>query len=244
MNQAEAELQLKVWKELAVSKQMLMKGATDALGLDPECSTEELKAALDVAIRRGNEADVKIKQANDQAKQAIEAMEKKVKASEKAQILADAARDEALAKLQSGEQDMAAERVAHAKEMKATKELLAEKDKALKAINKALADTPENVMKKLRQLKKQKHDDATARKQLETQLTNLRKERREMEEKLDTLKAALENGAKLVSQYRDLRTVSEQLQALVNSAAVENVPSLPDMDEQLLEGIEQAAAAK
>ncbi|MCG5500105.1 hypothetical protein [Ectothiorhodospira lacustris] len=244
MNQAEAELQLKVWKELAVSKQMLMKGATDALGLDPECSTEELKSALDVAIQRGNEADVKIKQANEQARQAIDAMEKKVKASEKAQILADAARNEALARLQSGEQDMAAERVAHTKEMKSIKELLAEKDKALKTINKALADTPENVMKKLRQLKKQKHDEATARKQLETQLSALRKEKRELDEKLGVLQASLESGAKLVEQYRELRKVSEQLLEQAKGAVGEEAPALPELDAQLLEGIEQAAAAK
>ncbi|MCG5512267.1 hypothetical protein [Ectothiorhodospira shaposhnikovii] len=244
MNQAEAELQLKVWKELAISKQMLMKGATDALGLDPECSTEELKAALDVAIQRGNEADVKIKQANEQARQAIDAMEKKVKASEKAQILADAAREEALSRLQSGEQDMAAERVAHTKEMKSIKEQLAEKDKALKAINKALADTPENVMKKLRQLKKQKHDEATARKQLETQLSGLRKEKRELDEKVSTLQAALESSAKLVEQYRELRKVSEQLLDQAKGAAGDEAPALPELDAQLLEAIEQAAAAK
>ncbi|SEP76633.1 hypothetical protein SAMN05421693_10595 [Ectothiorhodospira magna] len=239
MNQAEAELQLKVWKELAVSKQMLMKGATDALGLDPECSTEELKAALDIAIQRGNEADVKIKQANDQAKQAIEAMEKKVKASEKAQILADSARDEALSRLQSGEQDMAAERVAHSKEMKAIKELLADKDKALKAINKALADTPENVVKKLRQLKKQKHDEATARKQLETQISGLRKDKRELEEQVKTLKETAESGAKLAEQHRELHKVAEQLLAQAGTAGEETLPTLPPLDTQLLESLEE-----
>jgi hypothetical protein len=43
---AESVLDLKVWKELAIKKQILIKAATDALGLDPECSEEELRAAL------------------------------------------------------------------------------------------------------------------------------------------------------------------------------------------------------
>ena len=34
MAQAELELQLKAWKKLAVSKQLLIGAATDALGLD------------------------------------------------------------------------------------------------------------------------------------------------------------------------------------------------------------------
>ena len=43
----DVDIQLKVWKDLAISKQILMGAATDALGLDAECSTEELKEALD-----------------------------------------------------------------------------------------------------------------------------------------------------------------------------------------------------
>ena len=42
----DVEVQLQVWKDLAISKQILMGAATDALGLDAECSTEELKSAL------------------------------------------------------------------------------------------------------------------------------------------------------------------------------------------------------
>ena len=41
------DLQLKVWKELAISKQILMRAATEALKLDPECTQEELKDALE-----------------------------------------------------------------------------------------------------------------------------------------------------------------------------------------------------
>ena len=43
VDQAEFEVQLQVWKDLAISKQVLIGAATDALGLDPECESAELK---------------------------------------------------------------------------------------------------------------------------------------------------------------------------------------------------------
>ena len=61
MDQPEFELQLKVWKELAVSKQILMRAATDALGLDPECSSEELKEALAAAVEKTRAAQTEAK---------------------------------------------------------------------------------------------------------------------------------------------------------------------------------------
>jgi hypothetical protein len=42
VSQSQQDIQLKVWKELAISKQMLMRMATDVLKLDPECTQEEL----------------------------------------------------------------------------------------------------------------------------------------------------------------------------------------------------------
>ena len=53
----DVEVQLQVWKDLAISKQILMGAATDALGLDSECSTDELKSALDQAIQRAKDAE-------------------------------------------------------------------------------------------------------------------------------------------------------------------------------------------
>ena len=71
MEQAQLELQLKVWKELAISKQVLMRTATDALKLDPNCSQDELKVALETFIRKISKADAEVVQAREQAKQAI-----------------------------------------------------------------------------------------------------------------------------------------------------------------------------
>ncbi len=243
MVQAELELQLKVWKDLAISKQMLMKAATDALKLDPECSTEELKEALDAAIKKSIEADVNVYEAQEQAKLAIAVMEKKMAESEKAQSVAEASVAGMQDAQQQSERQMEAERAAHITELKKIKTQVVEKDKALKAINKALADTPENVVKKLRTLKKQKTDEALARRQAESDASSLRKEKRDLEKRVTELQAAVNDGLKLVNQYRELHTLCgtlhEQLKPLVDDA--QDLPVLTAPDEQLLESIQKAA---
>ena len=50
MDQAQLELQLKVWKDLAISKQVLMRTAAIALKLDPDCSQDVLKEALESTV--------------------------------------------------------------------------------------------------------------------------------------------------------------------------------------------------
>ena len=90
VNQPELELQLKVWKELAISKQMLMRAATDALKLDPNCSQEELKAALESVLKKIAKAETETAEARAQAKITITAMENKVAASERALATAQA----------------------------------------------------------------------------------------------------------------------------------------------------------
>ena len=113
MGQAELELQLKVWKDLAVSKQMMIRAATDALQLAPDCSPAELKIALDAAIKRSIEADGSVKEANERARIAAETMEKKVAVSEKTLAAAEAAKADLLATQQNLEQRLVADRAAH-----------------------------------------------------------------------------------------------------------------------------------
>ena len=48
---AQSALDLNVWKEIAIAKQILIKAATDTLGLDPECNDDELKVELDKAMQ-------------------------------------------------------------------------------------------------------------------------------------------------------------------------------------------------
>ena len=241
MDQADLELQLKVWKELAISKQILMRAACEALGIDPDASADELKVALDAAIKKSIEAEANISEAEEHAKTAIGVMEKKLADSEKSKAVAEAIKEAALAAQQKAEQQVIASREAYDADLKNIKAQLAEKDKTLKAINKALADTPENVVKKLKALKKQKDEEADARKLVANEAATLRKEKRIQEQRVTTLKAAVEQSGKLVEQYRELHkqcgTMFEQLSSQTNG---ESVSAVPVLDEHLLEGIEQA----
>ena len=243
MSQTPQDLQLKVWKELAISKQILMRAATDALKLDPECSQEELKEALEGALKKVAKADADLFNAQEQAKVAIAALEKKLAASEQALAVAQKAATEAQAAHESAVQQAANERTGAAKELQKAKAALAEKERALKAINVALADTPENVLKKMNALKKQKQDEADARRQIETALNALRTEKRQQDQKsADVLK----NGATLATRYRDLHALAlklrEQLEPLVEDA--KSLPAIADLDTPLLEEIEQPGAKK
>ena len=111
---------------------------------------------------------------------------------------------------------------------------------SLKAINAALADSPANVLKKMNTLKKQKQEEADARRQVESALNTLRTEKRQQDQRLADV---LRNGATLVSRYRELHALSlklhEQLQPLVEDA--KSLPEIPELDTNLLEAIEQPA---
>ncbi len=243
MDQADLQLQLKVWKELAIGKQILMRTACEALGIDPDSSAEDLKTTLDAAIKRSIEADINIKEAQEHAQIAVGIMEKKVALSERAQTLSEAAKEGALAGQRKIELTIAALREAQEKELITIKAQLAEKEKTFKTINKILADTPENVVKKMKALKKQKDEESEARKQVSNEVVSLRKEKRTQEQRVMTLKAAVEQGGKLAEQFRTLHTYSEtlytQLTPLVEDATT--LETVPMLDEKLLESIELAA---
>jgi chromosome segregation ATPase len=241
VSQSQQDIQLKVWKELAISKPMLMRAATDALKLDPECTQEELKAALEGALKKVAQADTDLFNAKEEAKAAIAALEKKVAATEERLSAAQKAAAEATAAQEDAEQRMANQRAAAARELQTVKDRLAEREKALKAINTALADTPENILKKLNTLKKQKQEEADARRQIESTLNALRAEHRQQDQRSADV---LRNSTTLVSRYRDLHALTlqlvEQLKPLVADA--KTLPVIADMDKDLLEAIEQPDA--
>jgi Chromosome segregation ATPases len=240
VTQAQHDLQLKVWKELAISKQILMRAATEALKLSPECTQEELKEALEGALKKVAKADTDLFNAKEEAKAAITVLEKKLAASEQGLATAQKAATEAQAAHEGAVRQIANERAAAAKELQKVKDRLAERDKALKAINTALADTPENVLKKMNALKKLKQEEADARRQVESALNTLRTEKRQQDQKSADV---LRNGATLVGRYRDLHALSlklhEQLQPLVEDA--KSLPAIPELDTNLLEAIQQPA---
>lgn len=243
VNQPELELQLKVWKELAISKQMLMRAATDALKLDPNCTQEELKAALEGVLKKIAKADAEAAGAREQAKVAVMAMERKVAANEQALTAAQATAAQLQAAQETNARQMATERAAAAKDLQKLKDRLAEQEKALKAINTALSDTPENVIKKMNVLKKQKQEEADMRRQIEASLNTLRTEKRQQDQKLTDIERSTQ---KLVTQYRDLHAlcvkVHDQAKAALPDA--KDLPAVPELDAKLLEEIEQAGSAE
>lgn len=239
VDQAQLELQLRVWKDLAISKQVLMRVATDALKLSPETTQDELKKALEAVIVKIGKADADVASAQEQARQAVSAMEKKVLASDRARTEAQALAQELQAKQENGARELVTERAAVAKELQRLKDAVAEKDKALKAINTALADTPENVLKKMNAFKKQKQEEADARRLIETSLNTLRAEKRKLDEKVAE---AQKNTAKLITQHRELHALTLKLHEQLKSLEAKDVSAVPDLDDTLLEAIESPDA--
>lgn len=242
VNQPELELQLKVWKELAIGKQMLMRAATDALKLDPNAPAEVLKEALEAVIKKIAKAEADVVMTRGEAKQAIAATEKKMAATEKALAAAQATVTELQNAQENAGRQLASERTAAARELQKVKDRLAEQEKALKAINTALSDTPENVLKKMNVLKKQKQEEADTRRQIEASLNTLRAEKRQQDQKLSDVTAS---SAKLAGQHRELHELCSKLHEQVKSLAkdAKDLPAVPELDAKLLEEIEQSGKA-
>ncbi len=239
VNQPELELQLKVWKELAISKQMLMRAATDALKLDPNCSQEELKAALEGVLKKIAKAETETAEARAQARSTITAMENKVAASERALAISQASVEQLQAAQENSSRQMATDRAAAAKELQKVKDRLAEQERALKAINTALSDTPENVIKKMNVLKKQKQEEADLRREIESSLNTLRTEKKQQDQKAAA-------GEKLAAQYRELHEISVKLheRAKVALPDAKDLPAVPELEAKLLEDLGQKIAAE
>lgn len=244
MAETDLEMQLKVWKELAISKQVLMRAATDALKLDPNCSQEELKQALDAAIKRSIEADVDVSRAREQAGVAMAAVEKRLSDGKRSLDIAEAAYAEALANQQKLQQQIVDARSAAAQEVNKLKERLAEKERALKAVNTALADTPENVLKKLKALKKQKMDESDARKRAEETAATLRKDKQKLEQTVKEMQASQDAAARLAALCRELHTLCGTLRAQLEPLVEEanSLPAVPMLDDSLFASIEKAGA--
>ena len=138
---------------------------------------------------------------------------------------------------------MAVERASVAKELQKLKDQLAERERALKAINTSLADTPENVIKKMKTLQKQRQEEADARRAVEASFGTLRKEKQTQDQLTQTQTAAMN---KLVTRYKELHTsattVHEQLKPLLAEGTT--APVLPELDTTLLEEIENPGEKK
>lgn len=241
MSQADNEQQLRIWKDLAISKQMLMNEAASALKLKDDFTAEDLRAALNTAINRAKDADADMAETRNRASEEIGAMQAEVKKTIKSRTEAETLRDAANAEKETAEAALATGRKDNADGLRKAKRAVEDKQKELKAINTALADTPENIVKKLKTLKKQKLDEGNARKTAEDANRKLKKENKEQKEELETLTDLKEQAASLLAAYRELRTWADEVEAREDSKDIDN--AAPKADAKLLSAIETTTAA-
>ena len=234
----QSALDLKVWKELAINKQLLIKTATDALGLDPEVPEDELKTALEKGVKQITEAKLMVNTAKRENQAALDAMQSKLDKSETQRIAHEASIKELTEEKQNLEALLESTRTTSASELKKANSQLDEKTRALKNINVALADTPENVVKKLKTLNKKKFDEATARKRAEDEARTLKKAKQDLKKKLE---ANAVDTKSLVEKYRELHELGQdqytQLKPLVDDE--ESLVAIPKIEDELLEKIEK-----
>lgn len=240
----DVDVQLKVWKDLAISKQILMGAATDALGLDAECTTDELKTALNEAIKRARDADINIQETRSKADQQIAEFRERAETAERARAEAEAEATAAAEAQKQAERQLAAGKADNAEALKKLRAEVSDKQKELKAISRALADTPENVARKLKTLKKQKMDEAKLHAQAETRLQKMRKEKSTLEAELETQKATLKDVAKLLEQVKAMRETCVQAEATIKSLSDKKKDQLkiPAFDEVAFEALEKSLA--
>jgi colicin import membrane protein len=242
----DVDVQLKVWKDLAISKQILMGAATDALGLDSECSTDELKIALNQAIKRAREADLTIQETRSHADQQVSEFGGRAETAERARSEAEEKVTVAVEARAQAERQLAVGKADNAETVKKARAEVTDRQNKLKAISKALADTPENVVRKLKTLKKQKMDEAKLRTQTETRLQKMRKEKSTLEAELETQKATLEGVAKLLEQVKAMRETCLQAETTIKRLSDDEKDQLelPEFDEAAFETLEQALTEK
>ncbi len=238
----DVDVQLQVWKDLAISKQILMGAATDALGLNAECSTDELKSALDLAIQRARDADINIQQTRSHADQQIAEFKHQAESAGRARVEAEEKVAEALKAREQAEHQLTKGKADNAEALKKARADVADKKNKLKAISKALADTPENVVRKLKTLKKQKMDEAKLRSQTESRLQSTRKEKSKLEVEVETQKALLDKAAGLVEQARAMRQACEQANSAIGKLSDDEDDriTIPELDQDILESLTRA----
>lgn len=240
MSQADIDIQLKVWKDLALSKQILMGAATEALGLHAECSTTELKEALDKVIQHSKETEINIVQTREKAETDVAEMKQLVKTSDKARSEAEEQIATSEKAREAAEHQMTVGRTENSEAIKKARADVADKQTKLKAISKALADTPENVVKKLKNLKKQKFDESKLRTQAETKLKATLKEKKTLESDLEEQKAQVEKGVSLVELVRELHTLCNDQNDKIKSLSEDkkDLFKIPKLDEELLKSLQ------
>ena len=223
-----------------------MGAATDALGLDAECSTDELKEALNKAIQRARDADINIQETRSQADAQVAEYRQTADAAEKARVEAEERVAAAEKAQQQAEHQLAKGKADNAEALKRARADVADKQNKLKAISKALADTPENVVRKLKTLKKQKMDEAKQRGQAETRLQSMRKEKSKLEAEIAGQKATLEQASALIDTLETLHQTCVKAQSTIADLSDKKKQQIevPELDQDALEAFRKALDSK
>jgi chromosome segregation ATPase len=233
----QSAIDVDVWKEIAISKQMLIRSATDALGLDPECSEEEFKAALEKGLKEIAAADTKVATAKVEIQQTIDDLTENLESTQKTLKTTNEELAAAKAEIEKLRGVIEADRKVSSEEIKKLKGQVDEKSKALKNVNTILGDTPQNMAKKIKALNKKKHEDTTAKKRIEDELKNVKKERTEKTKKAEAKEAqakAILKGYKSLETYCDEQY--DKLKELVEDEKTLTTP--PRLEEDLYSDLE------
>ena len=241
MNQTDTDIQLQVWKDLAISKQILMGAATDALGLDAACTTDELKAAMNKAIQQAKEADITVVTTREKAENEIADMQDQLAIADQARIEAEEKVADSLKARETAERQLTAGRAENAEVLKKARAEVTDKQNKLKAISKSLADTPENVVKKLKTLKKQKLEESRLRTQTDSKLQKFRKQNTKLEADLENQKSLNQQVLPLITTLREFdeacKKQGKKLKSLSEDKKV--AIKIPSLDLEQLEDLEK-----
>lgn len=203
----QSAIDVDVWKEIAISKQMLIRSATDALGLDPECSEDEFKAALEKGLKEIAAAETKVATAKVEVQKTIDDLTENLETTQKNLKTTNEELTAAQAEIEKLKGVIEADRKVSEAEIKKLKGQVDEKTKALKNVNTILGDTPQNMAKKIKALNKKKHEDTTAKKRIEDELKNVKKERTEKSKKAEAKEAQAKT---ILKGYQALETYCDE----------------------------------
>ena len=183
---------LKIWKELAIEKQILMKTVTEGLGLPEDASEEEIRAGILAGVEQIKSTEATISALRAEHASATTEIEQKLESERKSRELADQHVLELKQTVEKLEATLDATSKSNQAEVAQLKSQVDAKNKELKNINNLLGDSPANMAKKMKSLNKKKFDESEARKRAEAELKNVQKELRESKKEIETQKARLD----------------------------------------------------
>ena len=142
-------IELQVWKDLATTKQVLMTAVIETLELDPSCTAGDLRLAINLLKERGETAEKEAEHNRARYEDTF------------AQL------DDAILAEMNADRNLVNVKALSAEALDKAKDLVNQKQRELKAINKILSDSPENVVKKMKKLKQKNIEQSKHIKEVE-----------------------------------------------------------------------------